>query len=71
MEKVPGHGLCPDLLQRARPAGPEHAYPSSQPDPVPNFHLSPLLFCKSLIGRFLLRGIEGHGEDLVENGCFI
>ncbi len=47
MEKVPGHGLCPDLSGPGRPAR-----SSIIPDPIPNFDLSPLLIWKSLIGRF-------------------
>ena len=45
--------------QRARPAGPEHAYSRSDAKLLYAAHWS-----------ILLRGIEGHGEDLDENGCF-
>ena len=53
-------------LQRARPAGPEHAYPRSDAK-LPYLAIS---FLEIAHWSILLRGIEGHGEDLDENGCF-
>ena len=47
MEKVPGHGLCPDLSGPGRPARSMHI-----PDLMQNFHFSPFPIWKSLIGRF-------------------
>ena len=68
MEKVPGHGLCPDLSGPGRPARSMHIPDRRQ------------ILGKTSISRhflfgiahwsILLRGIAGHGEDLDENGCF-
>ena len=52
--------------QRARPAGPEQAYPSSEPDRRQNFHLSPLLIWKSLIGRFYWEELKAMGTILMK-----
>ena len=48
--------------QRARPAGPEQHYPRSQPAPGQNFDFSPLLFWKSLIGRFYWKELKAMGR---------
>ena len=68
MEKVPGHGLCPDLSGPGRPARSMH---------IPDLDRSAAKLCYHAISyleiahwSILLRGIEGHGEDLDENGCF-
>ena len=52
--------------QRARPAGPEHAYPSSYTELL-SLAVSFLKIAHWLI---LLRENEGHGGALDENGCF-
>ena len=52
--------------QRARPAGPEHAYPSSGTE-LPFLAISSLKIAHWLI---LLRENEGHGGALDENGSF-
>ena len=65
MEKVPGHGLCPDLSGPGRPARSKH-YPRSYTE-LP-YLATPYL--EIAHWSILLRGIEGHGEDLDENGCF-
>ena len=52
--------------QRARPAGPEHAYPRSD---AKLLYLA-ISFLEIAHWSILLRGIEGHGEDLDENGYF-
>ena len=52
--------------QRARPAGPEQADSSSCTE-LPFLATSYLEIAHWSI---LLRGNEGHGEDLDENGCF-
>ena len=68
MEKVPGHGLCPDLSGPGRPARSMHIPdPSQIPPKLPFLATSYLEIAHWSI---LLRGIEGHGEDLDENGCF-
>ena len=68
MEKVPGHGLCPDLSGPGRPARSRQIPDRSQiPPKLPSLATSYLEIAHWSI---LLRGIEGHGEDLDENGCF-
>ena len=52
--------------QRARPAGPEHAYPSSS---AKLWYLA-ISYLKIAHWSILRRGNEGHGGDLDENGCF-
>ena len=52
--------------QRARPAGPEHAYSSSGTE-FPSLAIS---YLKTAHWSILLRGNDGHGGDLDENGCF-
>ena len=65
MEKVPGHGLCPDLSGPGRPAR-----SSIIPDPIPNFDLSPLLIWKSLIGRFSNEKRRRWGAILMKMAVF-
>ena len=65
MEKVPGHGQCPDLSGPGRPAR-----SSIIPDPVPKLPSLATSYLEIAHWSILLRGIEGHGEDLDENGCF-
>ena len=57
--------------QRARPAGPEHADFRSQPDPGQNFDTSPLLFWKSLIGRFYWEELKAMGKLLMKMAVFL
>ena len=67
MEKVPGHGLCPDLSGPGRPARSMHIPDLDSSDAkLPYLAISYLEIAHWSI---LLRGIEGHGEDLDENGC--
>ena len=53
-------------LQRARPAGPEHAYSSSDAE----FPYLAISYLKIAHWSIVLKGNEGHGGDLDENGCF-
>ena len=61
MEKCPGHGLCPDLSGPGRPARSMHI-----PDPMHNFHTSPFLIRKSLIGRFYLEEMKAMEKILMK-----
>ena len=52
--------------QRARPASPAHAYSSSGPDRMQNFHFSPFLIRKSRIGRLYLEERKAMGAILMK-----
>ena len=52
--------------QRARPAGPEHAYSRSAAELL----YPATSYLKIAHWSILLRGNEGHGGDLDENSCF-
>ena len=68
MEKVPGHGLCPDLSGPGRPARSMHI-----PDRASfctEFPYLAISYLKMAHWSILRRGNEGHGGDLDENGCF-
>ena len=56
--------------QRARPAGPEQADPSSSARSGTKLWYLATSYLEIAHWSILLRGIEGHGEDLDENGCF-
>ena len=72
MEKVPGHGLCPDLSGPGRPARSTHIPDRRQIGARSAAELWFLAISYLEIAHWsiLLTGIEGHGEDLDENGCF-
>ena len=72
MEKVPGHGLCPDFSGPGRPARSMHIRPRSGFPPRSGTELWFLAISNLEIAHWsiLLKGIEGHGEALDENGCF-
>ena len=56
--------------QRARPAGPEQAYSRSSARSGTKFPFLATSYLEIAHWSILLRGIEGHGEALDENGCF-
>ena len=64
MEKVPGHGQCPDLSGPGRPAqSMQIPAPSQIPPKLPFLATSYLEIAHWSI---LLKGIDGHGGDLDE-----
>ena len=66
MEKVPGHGLCPDLSGPGRPARSRQIPdPNQIPPKLPSLATSYLEIAHWSI---LLRGLEGHGEEGREEG---
>ena len=56
--------------QRARPAGPEQAYHRSGTRSYTELPYLATSYLEIALWSILLRGIEGHGEDLDENGYF-
>ena len=68
MDKFPGHGLCPDLSGPGRPARSMRIFDPGQIPPKLLYLATSYL--EIAHWSILLRGIEGHGEDLDENGCF-
>ena len=68
MEKFPGHGLCPDFSGPGRPARSMHI-PDLDRSGTELWYLV-ISYLKIAHWSILLRGNEGHGEDLDENGCF-
>ena len=66
MEKVPGHGLCPDLSGPGRPARSMHI-PDLDSSAAKLLYLA--ISCLEIAHwSILLRGIEGHGEEGREEG---
>ena len=68
MEKFPGHGLCPDLSGPGRPARSMHI--PARASSAAELLYPAISYLEIAHWSILLRGIEGHGEDLDENGCF-
>ena len=68
MEKVPGHGLCPDPSGPGRPARSMHI--PARASSAAELLYPAISYLEIAHWSILVRGIEGHGGDLDENGCF-